>query len=129
MGLAAEVNYQVVPLPQQISIDGSGKYVTLSKEMTVAYPADNAKMRRNAEFAAEYLGLTAKPAAGKGADVSLTLGMKSDNPDAYTITVTGKGITIQGASESGVFYGIQTLRKSIMNEQGEIGRASCRERV
>ena len=120
LNIAADVTYQVVPLPQQISIDGSGKYITLSKEMTVAYPADNAKMQRNAGFAAEYFGFTAKPADKKGADMNLTLGMKSDNPDAYVITVTGKGITIQGASESGVFYGIQTLRKSIMNEQGEV---------
>ena len=120
LSAAAEVNYQVIPLPQQINIAGSGKYLILDAGMTVAYPADNAKMQRNAEFAAEYLGLIPKPADKKGADVSLTLGMNSDNPDAYTISVTGKGITIQGASESGVFYGIQTLRKSIMNEQGEV---------
>ncbi len=120
LSVAAEVNYQVIPLPQQINIDGSGKYFILDAGMTVAYPADNAKMQRNAEFAAEFLGLIPKPADKKGADVSLTLGMKSDNPDAYAISVTGKGITIQGASESGVFYGIQTLRKSIMNEQGEV---------
>ena len=115
----AEVNYQVVPLPQQISIDKSGKYMLLTKEMTVGYPANNAQMKRNAEFAAEYLGLSVT-SDKKNADVSLMLGLKSMNPDAYAISVNKKGITIQGASESGVFYGIQTLRKSIMNETGEI---------
>ncbi len=121
LGVAAEVNYQVVPLPQQIDIDASGKYAVLAEGMTVSYPADNAQMKRNAEFAAEYFGLSAKPAdKKKPAEVSLTLGLKNDNPDAYCISVTGKGINIQGASESGVFYGIQTLRKSVMNEQGEV---------
>ena len=120
LNAAAEIDYQVVPMPQQISIDKSGKYFTLNEGMTVAYPADNAKMRRNAEFAAEYLRLAVKPSDKKGADINLTLGLKSDNPDAYTIIVAPKGIAIQGASESGVFYGIQTLRKSVMNEQGEV---------
>ena len=115
----AEVNYQVVPLPQQISIDKSGKYMLLTKGMTVGYPTDNAQMKRNAEFAAEYLGLSVT-SDKKNADVNLMLGLKSMNPDAYAISVNKKGITIQGASESGVFYGIQTLRKSIMNETGEI---------
>lgn len=119
LSAAAEVNYQVVPLPQQIKIDESGKFLTLSKGMTVGYPVGNQKMKRNAEFASDYLGLSVTQDK-KGADVNLILGLKSSNPDDYAISVGKKGITIQGASESGVFYGIQTLRKSIMNETGEI---------
>ena len=118
--VCAEVNYQVVPLPQQISIDKSGQYMTLSKGMTVGYPSGNQQMKRNAEFAAEYLGLIVKAPNSKTADVNLSLDLKSDNPDAYSISINKKGITIQGASESGVFSGIQTLRKSIMNETGEV---------
>ncbi len=120
MTAAAEVNYQVVPLPQKIEIEPGGKFFTLVQGLTVGYPADNALMKRNAEFAEEYFGFLPKAADKKGADVSLTLGLKSDNPDAYVIMVGKKGINIQGASESGVFYGLQTLRKSIMNEQGEV---------
>ena len=120
LSVCAEVNYQVIPLPQQISIDPSGQYVTLSKDMKVGYPAGNVLMQRNADFAVEYLGLSATTSEKKGADVNLTLGLKSSNPDDYAISINKKGITIQGASESGVFYGIQTLRKSIMNETGEV---------
>ena len=119
LSAAAEVNYQVIPLPQQISIDKSGKYVVLTKDMTVGYTTDNAQMKRNADFAAEYLGLSVTMDK-KDADVKLMLGLKSSNPDDYVININKKGVTIQGASESGVFYGIQTLRKSIMNETGEI---------
>ena len=115
----AEVNYQVIPMPQQISIDKSGQHLILSKDMTIGYPSGNQQMKRNAEFAAEYFGLTLNEGK-KGADINLTLSLKSGNPDDYAINIGNKGIVIQGASESGVFYGIQTLRKSIMNETGEI---------
>ncbi len=37
----AEVNYQVIPLPQQIVIDKSGQHMLLSEGMTVGYPAGN----------------------------------------------------------------------------------------
>ncbi|MCR5850309.1 MAG: beta-N-acetylhexosaminidase [Bacteroidaceae bacterium] len=119
LSAAAEVNYQVIPLPQQIVFDRSGQHMVLSEGMTVGYPAGNQQMKRNAEFAAEYLGLSVT-ADKKGADVNLTLGLKSNNPEDYAISINKKGITIQGASESGVFYGIQTLRKSIMNETSEV---------
>ena len=119
LSASAEVNYQVIPLPQQISIDKSGGHMLLTEDMKVGYPAGNQQMQRNAEFAAEYLGLTVT-SEKKDADVKLMLGLKSNNPDDYAISIGKKGITIQGASESGVFYGIQTLRKSIMNETGDV---------
>ena len=127
LGVSAEVNYQVVPLPQVIELDGAGGTTLLVRGESVSFPSDNALMRRNAEFAREFLGLTPtpeQPTAKKGkkkqgARVALTLGLQSENPDAYRITVGKQGVTIQGASESGVFYGIQTLRKSIAAEQGD----------
>ncbi len=116
----AEVNYQVIPLPQSVLLDPSGKTAPLAKGMTVAYPSGNAQMKRNAEFAREYLGLNPRKQSKKqSAPFTLSLGLKSDNPDAYLITIGKKGVQIQGASESGVFYAIQTLRKSVMNEEGD----------
>ncbi|MCR4921407.1 MAG: beta-N-acetylhexosaminidase [Bacteroidaceae bacterium] len=122
-----EVNYQTIPLPQSITLDASGKTTALVKGQVVAYPAENALMKRNAEFAQEFLGLVPQPEVeakkkAKKKDVApvrLALGLASDNPDAYQITVDKKGILVQGASESGVFYGIQTLRKSIEQETGD----------
>ena len=116
----AVVNYQVVPLPQSIQIDPSGKTANLCKGLAVSYPAGDALMKRNAEFANEYLGLVPTEAAKKDkSPVVLCLGLESENPDAYKITVDKKNIRIQGASASGVFYGLQTLRKSVMNEEGD----------
>lgn len=119
LNAAATVNYQVIPLPT-VQLDASGKTFTFVKGQPVAYPAGNEQMRRNALFAQEFLGLTPQMEAGKRQmPVVLTLGLQSDNPDAYKVTINKKGVTIQGASESGVFYGIQMLRKSIAQEQGD----------
>ncbi len=122
LGLAAtaKVTYQTVPLPQHIDLDASGKVALLIKGQAVTYPAGNERMKGTATLAAEYLSLTAREAGRKAVPgVQLMLGLKSDNPDAYAITIDKKGIRIQGASESGVFYGLQTLRKSVSGEQGD----------
>ena len=45
--------------------------------------------------------------------IELTLLPKVAGPEGYVLTVNKKGITIAGESAAGVFYGIQTLRKSL----------------
>lgn len=76
-------------------------------------------MQRNAKFLADYL----KTATGKdfvieaGTEgenaIVLALGTESENPESYQLKVTGDGITITAPTEAGVFYGIQSLRKSL----------------
>ncbi|MBQ1908926.1 MAG: beta-N-acetylhexosaminidase [Bacteroidaceae bacterium] len=120
MAAFAEVTYKTVPLAQKIALNENGKTTFLIKGLAVSYPAGNAQMRRNALFAQEFFGLVPQEAAKKKtAPVSLTLGLESENPDAYRITVDKKGVQIQGASESGVFYGLQTLRKSVAGETAD----------
>lgn len=112
------IDYNVVPAPQAV-VPLQGAPFDLRSGMVIVYPKGNEKMRRNAEFLAEYLkqqsGIELVPSKAKtekGA-VTLSLGLKSASPDAYVISVNKAGIEIQGASESGVFYGIQTLRKAV----------------
>ena len=45
--------------------------------------------------------------------IHLSVDKSISNPEGYRLTVTPEGIEIAGASEAGVFYGVQTLRKSI----------------
>ena len=49
---------------------------------------------------------------------AITLGLDPDiaNKEGYVLTTTPEGISINGQTENGVFYGIQTLRKSIPAE-------------
>ena len=113
---AAEANYQVIPLPNSIK-PGNGAGFTPNSKTTIVYPKGNVKMQRNAEFLSDYLSqmneaklVTAT--SGRSNAIILQTGLKSANPEAYTLTVGKSSITIKGASEAGVFYGIQTLRKA-----------------
>ena len=113
-----EANYEVIPLPQEITA-AQGTPFMLSGSVKILYPEGNEKMEHNASFLADYLKqATGKEFAieagteGKNAIV-LSLGMSSENPEAYQLKVDGDGVTIASPTEAGVFYGIQTLRKSI----------------
>lgn len=111
-------NYQVIPLPQEITAAPDGEFV-LSSGVKIIYPEGNDMMKRNAQYLAEYLkkatGVDYKIEAGtegKG-NILLQTGISAEKPEAYQLKVTPDGVTIAGAGEAGVFYGIQTLRKSI----------------
>ena len=113
-----EANYQVIPLPQEITT-AEGQPFILSSATKVVYPEGNEMMKRNAEFLAEYLDISmgispeATSATTDGKNIELALGLENDNKEAYRLEVTENKVTITGASEAGVFYGIQTLRKAV----------------
>lgn len=121
----AEVTYDVLPLPRSIELNPKGGEYVLTEGAVVTYPASNAQMASNAQLLAKYLkedagfGLKVQPDVKKGAAITLCLGLKNDCPDAYLLKVDKKGITIQGATEEGVFRGQMTLRKAIGTEGGE----------
>ena len=113
-----EANYQIIPMPQEI-VTAQGNPFILKSGVKILYPEGNEKMQRNAQFLADYLKTaTGKDFAieagteGKNAIV-LILGTANENPESYQLKVAGDGITITGPTEAGVFYGIQSLRKSL----------------
>ena len=119
-----EANYQVIPLPQEVSLT-QGNPFKLNENVLIAYPENNALLQRNAEFLSEYIrqstGYAPKTkaiAAGEQVKNAITLGLDPDiaNKEGYVLTTTPEGISINGQTENGVFYGIQTLRKSIPAE-------------
>ena len=108
-----EANYQVIPLPQEV-ITSEGQPFKLSSATKVVYPEGNDLMARNAEFLGDYLNLPVITSTSSNEKViELALGLENDNKEAYRLEVTENKVIITGASEAGVFYGIQTLRKSI----------------
>ncbi|PWD97941.1 glycoside hydrolase family 20 protein [Marinilabilia rubra] len=114
-----KVDYRVVPLPHQI-FDEAGKRLTINeKSPIINMEPENSMMRRNAEFLAEYIEdhsgikMAVKSGNKKKGVILLKLGLENENPEAYKIEVNNKALVISGASEAGVFYGIQTLRKAI----------------
>lgn len=118
--LAAPVmtaDYNVVPLPNSVTMTGD-KPFELTPSTTVAYPEGNKDMERNAQFLAKYVndatGMTLSVVPGKAKKgIRLVLDKKVSGEEAYTIMVDKKGVTIAGSTPKGVFYGVQTLRKSL----------------
>ena len=116
-------DYQVVPMPLEITTAQQASYL-LKNGAVVYYPAGNEMMRRNAEFLAAYVkeqtGLELKLQEGDGGKngITLKLGLAGENKEGYQLKVNADGVTIAAPSEAGVFYGIQTLRKSIDVAQG-----------
>lgn len=118
--LAAPVmtaDYNVVPLPNSVTMTG-GEPFELTPSTTVAYPKGNKDMERNAQFLARYVNdatrmiLSVVPGKAKKG-IRLVLDKKVSGEEAYTIMVDKKGVTIAGSTPKGVFYGVQTLRKSL----------------
>ena len=113
-----EANYNTIPLPSEIFLS-EGNSFKLSSSTKIVNTEDNEKMKRNAEFLSDFISLSVgiKPSIISNADITNTIvlssNLVSDNSDAYQIVVNENNIHINGASEAGVFYGIQTLRKSI----------------
>ena len=119
-----EANYQVIPLPQEVSLTQENPF-KLNGDVLIVYPENNALLQRNAEFLSEYIRQstdyapkTKAIAAGEQVTNAITLGLDPGiaNKEGYVLTTTPEGISINGQTENGVFYGIQTLRKSIPAE-------------
>ena len=112
---------KVVPVPDKIVPNAKGGSYELAASTRIYYTSGQADMARNAQFLAQYikdmtkLSLTPAAVKGKGKDgISLVLAPKAKlAPEAYEISVDRKGVTIIGKTAAGVFYGIQTLRKSL----------------
>ena len=111
-------DFHVVPLPQQIDSTGNGAFL-LSEKTLIAYPANDEELKRNAALLADFVAqktgmkLQVKADGSSQSVIALSKGLSVDNPEAYSLTVSSQRIDIQGAAGSGVFYGIQTLRKAL----------------
>ena len=116
-GKAVKGDYGVVPLLQEVTLTNGNPFV-LSPSTKIFYPEGNDKMKKNAEFLASYIkeitGYELATATGQpGKGISLVIDQSIQNPEGYQLTVSDNGIRIAGSTDAGVFYGIQTLRKSI----------------
>ena len=116
---AADANYNVVPLPKSV-VMAKGLPFNLTNATTIVYEGSNPEMKRNARFLSEYI----QQASGiktavldkrdkKAAAIVLTIDPKVTGAEAYRLSVNNKQVTIAASTPAGVFYGIQTLRKSL----------------
>ncbi|MBR3330179.1 MAG: beta-N-acetylhexosaminidase, partial [Mogibacterium sp.] len=114
----ARAQYDVVPLPQSIQMQKGEPFVLNADVQILAGEG----LQREAEFLRQYLkevtgiDLTiAQKRIRKVRYIDLTVSPKVTELEGYVMTVSANGITIAGGSAAGVFYGIQTLRKSLVS--------------
>ena len=111
--------YDIVPLPQSIELQKGEPFTLWNDLVQIVAPDD---LNAEATFLQAYLkdltgstpSLAQKRKKGT-AYIELAVSPKVTAPEGYVLTVNKKGITIAGGSAAGVFYGIQTLRKTVVN--------------
>jgi len=121
MSMAANaVNYDVLPMPQQVALQ-QGEPFVLNSSVQILAPEG---LQQEAEFLQSYLqeqtGLllpVSQKRDKKVTYIELALSPKVKEAEGYALTVNKKGVTIVGGSAAGVFYGIQTLRKALADEE------------
>ena len=109
-------NYDVVPLPRQIAMKkGPG----FQMNSTIYIVVKDASLARDAEFLRDYLlgenqmSAVIQEKGISGHTIVLQLNPKMTEKEGYRISISSKLVTIEGLTPQGVFYGIQTLRKSL----------------
>ena len=117
-------NLNVVPQPYSVTQDLEAAPFVINKSTIIAYPEGNAVMQRNAEFLASYIakscGFAPRVAPRTKAKQAIVLAVDAGigNSEGYRLKCDKNGVTITGGSEVGVFYGIQTLYKSLPITKG-----------
>ena len=109
-----QANYDIVPQPKELTVNEE-KLFGLSPKTVIRYEDG---LQREAQFLSEYvddiMGFAMVIQEYQGQTDGIVLKLSPDDFDqaeAYEINITPKQVTIKGADASGVFYGIQTLRK------------------
>ena len=114
----AQGDFEIVPLPQEVKAQNSHPFL-LTPATVITYPEGNEQMQQTAWFLASYIedvtgyAIRTAPSAEGKAPIHLSVDKSIQNPEGYRLAVTDQGIEIAGGSEAGVFYGVQTLRKSL----------------
>jgi hexosaminidase len=109
-------NYNVVPLPQSI-VEQKGEAFILEEGVQILAPAE---LQGEAEFLKQYIKEITwndlpivSQRAKKVRYIELAVSPSVKEKEGYVMTVNTRGVSIQGGSAAGVFYGIQTLRKAV----------------
>ena len=112
-------NLNVIPQPQEVVQNFQENPFVIHSGTKIVYPAGNEKLERTAEFLASYIkeatGLTVQCTTEnkEGDAIILSVDTAIKQKEGYRLEVTSNNIRLAGGSEAGVFYGIQTLHKSM----------------
>ena len=124
---AQMADFHVVPMPQKVAGTKGGAF-QLTPRTLISYTAGDKTLKRQAQMLAQYvkestgmeLRIVTLPVQRNC--IRLTKALRSSNNEAYNIRVNSDIILLDGASDAGLFYAMQTLRKALPTGQcGERG--------
>lgn len=121
-------DFNIIPRPQQVNVSNDAPF-TLNAKTVISLGTNSQDMKRNANMLASYIEQATgiRPTVGKGKSgtaIVLTIDKTIANAEGYKLDADAKHIRIAGASAAGVFYGIQTLRKSLPLVNGKASKVS-----
>ena len=114
----------VIPLTQEITEAASTEPFVVRSSTKICYPAGNEKLERTAHFLASYIkevtGTEVKLGTEAG-DNCIVLGLDPSIPqkEGYVLNITSNQVTVNGQTEAGVFYGVQTIHKALPITNGK----------
>ena len=115
-----QANYDIIPQPKELSLTNEKPFVIQSG--TIVYYEEG--LQREAQFLSEYvndiMGFAMNVEKYQDQTDGIVLKLVPDDfnqAESYEINVTPTQVTVKGADAAGVFYGVQTLRKSLPNCQ------------
>lgn len=120
-GELKKADYQVIPLPKNITENVNERPFILSKDVIVTYPTSQAELLKEANFLTEFLneilGYELKVEASdsfKTGAINISIDPTHfTEKESYKIIVNENNINITSSEASSLFYAIQTLRKSL----------------
>lgn len=109
----------IIPAPAEIKTVEKGRLI-INSSVKISY---DKKLIKSAQFLHDYLAhiydlklvKTSNPSAKKTIGIHLKINSKY-KPEAYSLTINKQGVMIEG-SETGVFYGVQSLLQLFPNEK------------
>lgn len=120
----------VVPIPEFIGYDAQEAPFMLDSDTRILYTAEDEEMQRSAQLFAGYmhdqLGFSLQVEATTQSEkevsnaIYLQIVRSSNGPEAYTIQCSDKRVLVQSKGESGIFHGLQTLRKALPIAQSDV---------
>ena len=120
----AQANYEVIPMPQSITLSNSDNQFVLHSGTLISYTSGNEDMARNAQFLQTYLtdqlGYTLRIEPGVASEGIVLKLVEGQASEGYTITVDADRVLVEATSPAGIFYGIQTIRKAVPVEMGAV---------
>ncbi len=113
-------DYNLIPIPQNIKA-GAG-YFQLTPETGLAFDQDNEAVRYSADYLRDFLQannqISLQDTDRKKNNIVFQLEDDADQEEAYSLTITQKGVLVRGASPAGLFRGTISLIQLITQQSG-----------